>query len=52
MSRPASVRMSTAIERLPRLQTWNSALMPLTDAPTQRPMSPIPGRSTLMTSAP
>ena len=49
---PSGCWMSTAIERLPRLHTRYSALMPLTATPTQRAMSPMPGRSTLITSAP
>ena len=40
--------MSTAIDRLPRLQLTNSALTPLCDVPTQRARSPMPGRSTLI----
>ena len=51
-SRPSSVCTSTAIERFPRLHTRKSALIPPTETPTQRPMSPMPGRSTLITSAP
>ena len=38
--------------RLPRLQTKKRELIPLTDTPIQRAMSPPPGRSTLMTPAP
>ena len=52
MSTPSGVWRSTAIDRFPRLQTRNSELMPLTDTPTQRAMSPMPGRSTLITVAP
>ena len=35
--------MSTAIERFPRLHMVYSALIPFTDTPTQRAMSPMPG---------
>src|SRR4051812_31217761 len=52
ISTPSGWWRSSAIERLPRLHVKYSALIPLTDTPTQRPRSPIPGRSTFTTSAP
>src|SRR3954447_6855572 len=52
ISTPSGWCRSSAIDRLPRLHVKYSALMPLTDTPTQRPRSPMPGRSTFTTSAP
>src|SRR6478752_2456073 len=52
ISTPSGWWRSSAIERLPRLHVKYRALMPLTATPTQRPRSPMPGRSTFTTSAP
>ena len=52
ISAPSGWWRSSTIDRLPRLHTRKNALMPLTDTPIQRAMSPMPGRSTFTTSAP
>jgi hypothetical protein len=52
ISLPSSLRRLTAIEHVPRFTSAAIAEIPPTRTPTQRPMSPRPGGSTLITEAP
>jgi hypothetical protein len=52
MAWPSGSRRFTASDRFPRLQICAMALTPPRATPTQRPMSPTPGASTLISSAP